>query len=150
MNPTRLVRPLLWTQAAALSLALLLVQYLPAQPTATTGAVRGRVQNEVTGRFLPNARVTVTGTDVAVFTDETGTFRLTGVPAGTVKIEAFYSGLEPRTLAVEVMPGREVSRDILLGEKAAPWEKSGVVKLDAFVASSSRLREGEALATNEQ
>ena len=150
VNPTRLVRPLLWTQAATLSLALILVQYLPAQPTATTGAVRGRVQNEATGRFLPNARVTVTGTGLAVFTDETGTFRLTGVSAGTVRIEAFYSGLEPRTLAVEVMPGQEVSRDILLGEKAAPGDKSGVVKLDAFVASSSRLREGEALATNEQ
>lgn len=69
MNPDRLTRPLLCLPSVAL--ALLLIRVLPAQPAAT-GDIRGRVQNEATGRYLPNARVTVAGTNLTAFTDETG------------------------------------------------------------------------------
>src|SRR5690349_20930312 len=73
--------------AAGLFLALLA---LPARAQTArpelveraTGEITGRVQNETTGKYLNNARVTVKGTDLTVFTDETGTFRLIGVPAG--------------------------------------------------------------------
>jgi len=131
---------------------LLLASFAPsrAQPTANTAALTGRVQNEATSQYLNNARVSVKGTDVTAFTDETGTFRLSGLPAGAVTLEVFYSGLDPLQLTVEVRAGQTVQRDINLTNKAAYGDSSGVVKLDAFVLSSSKLTEGEALATNEQ
>lgn len=121
-----------------------------AQTTASTGTLSGRVQSEASGRYLPNARVTVKGTELVAFTDETGSYRLSHVPAGSVTIEAFYSGLAPLSAAVSVTAGQNTERDFSLTAKAALEDKSGVVKMDAFVASTSKVTEGEALATNEQ
>ncbi|MBM3854510.1 MAG: carboxypeptidase-like regulatory domain-containing protein, partial [Verrucomicrobia bacterium] len=115
-----------------------------------TGEITGRVQNEATGQYLNNARVTVKGTDLAAFTDETGTFRLGGVPPGRATLEAFYSGLDPQQLTVQVAAGGRVERDINLTNKSLYGDQGGIVKLDAFVASSSKLTEGESLATHEQ
>ena len=120
-----------------------------AQGTAT-GSIFGRVQNEATGQYLNNARISVKGTEMTVLTDETGTFRLSQVPGGTVTIQAFYSGLDPEEITVNVTPGQSVVKDINLTNRAIYGEKTGVVKLDAFVLSSSKFTEGEALATNEQ
>jgi len=119
-------------------------------PAQATGSISGRVQNEVTGQYLNNARVTAKGTGVVVLTDDTGTFRLAGLPAGPVILEAFYSGLDPLEVTVNVVAGRNVERDLDLTNKATYGERTGVVRLDPFVATSSKLTEGEALATNEQ
>ncbi len=126
-----------------------------AQTPTGTAALSGRVQNEITGQYLNNARVVVKGTAVTVFTDDTGTFRLTGLPAGPVTIEAFYSGLDPVQATVELRAGETAQRDINLNNRdrygaAATSAAAGPVKLDAFVASASKVTEGESLATNEQ
>ena len=123
----------------------------PAQTTpAATGTLSGRVQSEATGRYLNNARVTVKGSALVAFTDESGSYRLSLVPAGSAIIEAFYSGLEPLTVTVTVTAGQNSERDFGLNAKATSGDKSGIVKMDAFVASTSKVTEGEALATNEQ
>ncbi|MEY2878249.1 MAG: hypothetical protein RLZZ15_629, partial [Verrucomicrobiota bacterium] len=126
---------------------------LAAQPAAT-GEISGRVQNEATGQYLNNARVTVRGTDLSVFTDDSGSFRLARVPAGAVILEVLYSGLDPVQVPLTLAAGERAERDINLSNRdrygAQATSAAGVVKLDAFVASSSRLTEGEALATNEQ
>ena len=123
----------------------------PAQTTTGTAALTGRIQNEITGQYLNNARVTLKTTGATTFTDDTGTFRFTGLPSGSVTLEAFYSGLDPLQFAVELRAGETVERDVNLGNRERYGQAtSGVVKLDAFVASASRLTEGEALATNEQ
>src|SRR5688500_18844134 len=62
-------------------LLCVLPSFITAQPAAT-GSISGRVQNEATGQYLNNARVTIKGTDLSTFTDETGMFRIGGVPAG--------------------------------------------------------------------
>ena len=123
----------------------------PAQTTpAATGTLSGRVQSEATGRYLNNARVTVKGSALVSFTDESGSYRLSLVPAGSAIIEAFYSGLEPLTVTVTVTAGQNSERDFGLNAKATSGDKSGIVKMDAFIASTSKVTEGEALATNEQ
>src|SRR5690606_17673766 len=99
---------------------------------------------------LSNARITVQGTDLAVLTDDFGTFHLSQVPGGAVTLEAFYSGLDPQVVTVNVAPGERVAQDIALTNRAVYGEKSDVVKLTPFVLSSSKFTEGEALATNEQ
>ncbi|MFM9954077.1 MAG: carboxypeptidase regulatory-like domain-containing protein, partial [Opitutaceae bacterium] len=71
---------------------------LSAQSSATTstaapaasGSITGRVQNTDTGQYVNNARVTVRGTNLVAPTDETGTFRLSAVPAGEVILEIFF------------------------------------------------------------
>ncbi len=117
---------------------------------AATGSISGRVQSEVTGQYLLNVRVTVKGTALTAFTDTYGTFRLAQIPSGEVTLVAFYSGLDPQQLTVKLAPGESVERDISLSTRTTAGDKSGVVKLDPFVLTSSKLTEGEALATNEQ
>ncbi len=137
-------------RALALAFVLFAGAAFAAAPAAGNAGLTGRVQNEITGQYLNNVRVTVKGTEIAVFTDETGTFRLSGLPAGPATLEVFYSGLDPVAVAVELRAGETVQRDLGLTNKANYGDKSGVVKLDAFVLASSKLTEGESLATNEQ
>lgn len=133
-----------WTFFLGLALAL------PAF-AQSTGSISGRVQNEATGQYLNNARITVKGTDLTAFTDNAGIFRLAGVPTGSAVVEVFYSGLDPQLITFSVTAGQNSEREINLTNRALYGDKSaGVVKLDAFVASTSKLTEGEALATNEQ
>jgi TonB-dependent receptor len=131
-----------------IGLLVLLAATALAQPG--TGSITGRVQNVATSQYLVSARLTVRGTNLSTFTDNFGSYRLDGVPAGSVVVEAFYSGLDPQRAEVAVTAGGSAQRDFDLTNRALYGDRSGVVKLDAFVLSSSKLTEGEALATNEQ
>ena len=53
-----------------------------------TGTLTGRVQNEVTGQYLNNARVSIKGTDRSTLTDEFGTYLFAQIPSGAVVVEA--------------------------------------------------------------
>ena len=122
-------------------------------PAATqpTGAISGRVQNIATGQYLNNARVTVKGTDRVVFTDQTGSYRLTGLPSGPAVLEVFFTGLDPLQLPVTLRPGDVVEQDISLTSAARyGMDTSGAVKLDAFVVATGRETDGAAIAINEQ
>lgn len=115
-----------------------------------SGSISGRIQNVVTGQYLNQARVTVRGTDQVVFTDDSGVFRLTPVPAGYITLDVFYTGLDPQQVRIDVLPGQTVTQDVNLTSVARYGANIDAVKLDAFVVASSRDTEGEALATNEQ
>ncbi|MEY4087760.1 MAG: hypothetical protein RJB55_31, partial [Verrucomicrobiota bacterium] len=119
-----------------------------AQPA--TGSISGRVQNIATSQYLVSARLSVKGTALTALTDNFGAYRLDGVPAGNVVVEVFYSGLDPQQAEVAVAAGQTAQRDFDLTNRALYGDRTGVVKLEAFVLSSSKLTEGEALATNEQ
>ncbi|MBL9209269.1 MAG: carboxypeptidase regulatory-like domain-containing protein, partial [Opitutaceae bacterium] len=67
---------------------------------AAAGSITGRVQNAVIGRYLPNARIAVKGTDLVALTDEFGAYRLSAVPAGPVVLEVYYTGLDPQQVAL--------------------------------------------------
>ncbi|MDO8543232.1 MAG: TonB-dependent receptor [Opitutaceae bacterium] len=121
-----------------------------ARSTPSTAAIRGRVQNVVTGQYLNNARVSVKGMDITAFTDESGSFFLANVPPGPAVLEAFYTGLDPQQATLQVGAGQIAEQSFNLTNRALYGEQSAVVKLDPFVASSSKLTEGESLATNEQ
>lgn len=138
-------RPLrLWHFAA---LFVLLAAGLLA--AVTTGSVSGRILNVSTGQYLNNARVTVKGTELVAFTDQTGSYRLAGVPAGAVVLEIFYTGLDSQQITVTVPPGRALEQDVEL-TSASRYGSDGTVKLDSFVVATSRETDGEAIAINEQ
>ncbi len=149
--------PRLFSSAAAsLALAFVLPVGSAADATApaatqSTGAISGRVQNVATGQYLNNARVTVQGTDRVVFTDQSGSYRLTGLPGGPAVIEIFFTGLDPLQLPVTIRSGDVIEQDISLTSASRYGsDASGTVKLDAFVVATARETDAAAIAINEQ
>ncbi|MBL9186846.1 MAG: carboxypeptidase regulatory-like domain-containing protein [Opitutaceae bacterium] len=114
-----------------------------------TGTIEGRVVNSRTGEYVESARLRVEGTALETFTDSTGTYRLTQVPAGSARVTAFFTGLPSLTSTVTVTAGGVAQHDIALS--SAPARPDGsIVKLDEFRVATSREMDGAALAINEQ
>ncbi|MBI4623576.1 MAG: carboxypeptidase regulatory-like domain-containing protein [Verrucomicrobia bacterium] len=135
-----------------IALALISGPAAQAADGSAAGMIEGRAMNSRNGEYLENARVTVEGTALEAFTDSRGHYRLGNVPAGTVKVRVFFTGLDPLTETVAVVPGELVKRDFNLpplpsGSIASP---EGVVRLSQFVVGASREMDGSAIAINEQ
>jgi iron complex outermembrane recepter protein len=148
-HPVRRSAGLLRLFASAFTAALLALASAGAQ-SAADGVITGRVLGETSGQYLNNARVAVRGTGLVAFTDETGSFRLDGVPRAEVTLDVFYTGTAPQQVAVDLRAARTVERDIRLAGAGRPADDRGVVKLESLVVSSSREMDGAALAINEQ
>jgi len=116
---------------------------------AGSGTVEGRVYNPANGEYLETVRVTVEGTAIEEFTDSDGRYRLDGVPAGTARVKAFFTGLVPQTLPVVVTAGQVVQQDFNLMRAGAP-AGDGTVRMDALVVATSKEMDGAAIAINEQ
>jgi hypothetical protein len=129
---------------------LILVAFVPAAWSQSTGTVEGRVSNADTGEFLELARVTVEGTPLESLTDATGRYRLTNIPAGTATIKAFRTGLAEQALSVQVTASGTVVRDFALGALRRRTPGDDTVKLDQFVVASSKAMDNAALAINTQ
>ncbi len=117
-----------------------------------TGTITGRVQNAVTGEFLNNARVVAEGTQAEVFTDQTGEYRLMGLPAGLVRVSISFTGLQGVTESISLASGVTERRDFSLHPvKSRAHEDAGaVVRLSDFVVGASREMNAAAIAINEQ
>lgn len=111
--------------------------------------IEGRVLNAASGIYLNNVRVIVEGTRLEALTNENGEFRLANVPAGDVRLQVSYTGLQPQSATVSVGAGATVHRDFELLLKAEEITDKDVVKLDRFVVESSALS-AQAAALNEQ
>ena len=127
----------------------------PVATSATTaaGSIEGRVFNATTGANLERARLTIEGTQIETFTDDDGRFRLANVPAGTVQLRVFYTGLVMSTQAITVRQGETAQIDVSLsasGRKAEPGTDGAPIKLAEFVVGDSREMSGTAIAINEQ
>ena len=131
------------------SLSLLLPLSAAAAAAAATGSITGRVQNTDTGQYVNNARVSLRGTGLSTLSDETGTFRLSTVPAGEVILEIFYTGLDSLRVPLTLVPGEVLERDFGLNRPSRP-AADGIVKLQSFVTAASREMDGAAIAINEQ
>ena len=121
-----------------------------AAPASTGGHIAGRVKNGVTDQYLRNAKIAVAGTEIVAFTDETGSFRIAGVPGGLREIVISYTGLDPMRATVTVAPGSVVDLNVELSSVARYGQDSAVVKLDSFVVQADLETNAQAVATNEQ
>ncbi len=149
MKPNHLTRQ---AQAfiAALLFAFLTLVVARAQ-SANTGAIEGRVLNRATGAYLNNARVTVEGTSLQVFTNEFGEYRVSGVPAGTAGVRVFYTGLTPQLTQVAVSAGQTATKDFeFTAADSGLAATDATVKLDAFVVNAVKETNASAIAINEQ
>jgi iron complex outermembrane recepter protein len=131
--------------AAGLALALATQAQTP-----PTGSVEGRVLNTRNGEYLEKAKVTIEGTALETFTDSSGQYRLTGIPAGTARLRVFHTGLGPVMRTVAIVPGQTLQQDFNLADAGAPAGTENTVKLDQFVVSTSKEMDGAAIAINEQ
>ena len=149
MKPTQTLRTLVRLTTLLAGLCLFAGQ-APAQ-IAATGTIEGRVLNTDHGKYLNNVRVTVDGTSLETFTDSTGLFRLSNVPAGVAKVNAFYTGLSNQLITVAVSAGASVNLDINLSTKSSTASKDGdVLKLDAFKVAAAVEMDAASIAINEQ
>ena len=135
--------------SAAACLFLALCGSMVFGQTAGVGTIEGRVLNARSGEYVENARLTVEGTPLETFSDSTGTYRLTNVPAGTARVTVRFSGLPPLTTSVAVAAGGVAPHDISL-TGARPGADGAVVQLDAFRVATSREMDAAAFAINEQ
>src|SRR5687767_15502736 len=74
-------------------LALAFLPFTSSAQTANTGVIEGRVSNSAAGNYLKQVRLVVEGTAFETFTNESGEFRLDGVPGGEVPVRASAAGL---------------------------------------------------------
>jgi iron complex outermembrane receptor protein len=139
--------------AGALAVLWIAVALIPvtAAFAAAPGSIEGRVLSPAYGTYLERARITLAGTSHETFTDPDGYYRLDGIPAGSVTLKVFYTGMAPLVETVVVTAGQALRRDVSLvavDGKASPG--GDVVKLGAFVVSTSKEMAGAAIAINEQ
>ena len=143
----RAARPLI--RLLFLVVAVLWATVAPAQSVGT-GTLEGHVQNQVTGDFLNNARVSVKGSALVALTDDSGYYRINNVPAGEVALRVFFTGLDEKQVNVTVVPGQTVRTDVKLTSVARYGAQSDTVVLNAFVVQSTRETNAQAIAVNEQ
>lgn len=148
MTTSSLARPignLLRSLCAGLFAVGAMVAFATAAPT---GAIAGRVKNDVTGRYLNNARVVIEGVNQTVLTNDAGEFFVAELPAGEYRLTFSYGGLAPETVAVAVPAGTTARADVTLRDIAS--QAGAVVKLDAFVVGSVREMSAAEMAVNEK
>lgn len=90
------------------------------------GTIEGRVLSAQTGRYLTRALVSIEGTSEQAFTNQFGEYELYGIPAGTVTLNVFFTGMSSAEATVEVIAGDTVVQDFtLLGENVARTPQDG-------------------------
>ena len=110
-------------RAALAGLTLFLASLVPVVAQGGAGVIEGRVANAATGSFLEGVRLSVEGTTLEAATDSDGNYRLVGVPAGAVRVRAFYTGMVVQTTAVQVTAGGLATADFRLGATAAAGDR---------------------------
>jgi iron complex outermembrane recepter protein len=136
--------------AGIVALAPMLSTTIYAQENAGTGTIEGRVQNVATGASLENARVSVKGTNTVAFTDFSGRYQLNNLPAGTVVLRFFYTGLDEQEVNVTVESGKTIEQNISLRDKSRFGDTSDIVQLDPYTVQASKESSAAAIAVNEQ
>lgn len=116
------------------------------------GSIEGRVTNAASGVALANARVSVEGAEIEATTDESGRFRLNGIPSGRTNVAVSYVGYDRKVVPVEVLAGGVVKSDfaLSLSGRAGVSSEDESVELDAFTVVEQREITAQAVAMNEQ
>jgi len=125
----------------ALLLVACVLMVQPARAQGRGGVIEGRVLDARTGDPLPGATVFVEDSAVSAATDNTGAFRLTGVPPGMHTVLITYLGRKDQEISVTVTAGA-VSRQEVKLEPIAFEE--------LVTVSAEYIRDAQARALNQQ
>ena len=124
----------------SLLFAFALAAFASAAWAAEAGAITGSVSNTATGNLLPGAKVEIPQLGLSALADVTGSYVLSGVPAGTHEVVVSYIGLDTARATVSVGAGLRARRDFDL--------TTGIYKLEAYKVTGER--EGGAAAITAQ
>jgi hypothetical protein len=114
-----------------ISVLTVIALFAAGQDNSLTQTVKGTVIDEQSGSVLSNATVLIESSAKAAMTDETGSFKLTGIPIGRQTIKVTYAGYEEAYVQnIEVTSSKEVILEIKLKEK--------VKKLDEVIVTAGR------------
>ena len=138
--------PCRWRATAVLLLAWLLSVPVVAQDSGAT--VAGRIVNPATGEYVADAEVRIEGHEATVLSQPGGSYRISGLPAGRMRLAVSYTGYETAYAAVELRRGETITQNIELRSLLAADSVGRPLKLDAFVVSSEP--EGSAKALMSQ
>jgi iron complex outermembrane recepter protein len=123
------------------AIVYLLVICGPATPLlAQTGTIRGTIADS-SGSGLPNASITVDGTELRATSGTGGQYEIRGVPSGRPTIRVRLIGYQAASTPVSVPPGGEVRQDFTLGRSAVQ-----LAPIDVVVGSRARHTASEELA----
>ena len=131
--------PFVSVVSASLRWLALGVVSLAAAFAQNPGIVSGQISNGATGAYLEGAEVAVEGSARTVLTDREGRYEI-ALPPGMATLAVRYTGLDRKTVTVDVQPGARTVSNIEL--------TSGVYKLSAFTVAGER--EGSAQAITRQ
>jgi iron complex outermembrane receptor protein len=106
-----------------------------------TGSVAGSVASADTRNALQGATVSIPALNRTEFTDNSGSFLLQNLPAGTIEVVVSYTGFNDEKRTVAVRAGETVRLEATM--KPAP-----ALMMDAFTVATER--EGAALSITEQ
>jgi hypothetical protein len=127
---------------------LILLPAFSAHAQSGSGTLQGRVFEARDGTALFRARVTLAGSARETLTDEDGSFRFLGIPAGDVRLTVSYLGLASQTVSLRLAQGEVATREIQMQRPAPPDDRSEIVKLGAFTVVSDREEGAQAMALN--
>src|SRR2546430_3687314 len=108
-----------------LMLSIAIAVFSPALAIAqgTTGTITGVAREEGTGRPIPNARVTIVGTGIAVPTRDDGSYVIRGAPSGAQEVRVLALGHVTQKLPVTVPAGGSATLDFSLPVTAIQLEQ---------------------------
>src|SRR6185503_4141082 len=86
--PMQTISIVCYLRRACLALVGVSLLSSPLAAQAVTGTIEGRIQNAAKGEYLENVLVTIEGTGLTTRTDQTGQYRFSNVPVGTVRLRA--------------------------------------------------------------
>jgi outer membrane receptor protein involved in Fe transport len=87
------------------------------------GSLSGRVASEARGTVVAGVRVIVAGRNLSVETDADGRFAIPDIEPGAYSLFLYHASYAPLTVdGLEVMPGRDLARRLLLPDKALQGE----------------------------
>ncbi len=112
---------------------------------ATTGVITGRVTDRASGAPIAAAQIQVVGSQRGTTTGDNGSFRIAGVPAGSVQLRVLRIGFAAQTIPVTVVSG-QTSAPVNIG-LAASAVNLDVVTVTATGTTSRAREQGSNIAT---
>jgi iron complex outermembrane receptor protein len=111
-----------------------------AMPLAAQGTIQGTVADSG-GTALPNASVTVDGTELRTTSGNQGEYEIRGVPAGRRIVRVRLIGYQAASAVVTVAAGADARQNFMLGRSAVQ-----LAPIDVVVGSRARHTASEELA----
>ena len=125
-------------------------------PSVSAARISGRIFNPITRAYVRNAEIRVNGTDLVAYSGEDGSYVLTNVPGGEVRLSVMFTGYDVTTAKVNLGADAGLELDFELtgsiyrspATAAARGKDGEVQKLGALVVSAEREGNAKAASVN--